>query len=104
MPSGDLPGALTITGRNRHWIKAGLTIRDQVTVGHDEAGPDAADTDALVGREVGLVVEHGRVGEKKDSVEKKSLRRPGRGPGPTCCCRSSYYFIQRQLEPKVPGY
>ena len=64
---GSLAGTITIgadfefprAGGDRDGVEAGLPVRDEVAIGHDEAGADAADaeTPAGCGRELREVVE-----------------------------------------------
>jgi len=48
--AGNLRRVLRHSGRNSHGLEAGGSVRNQMALGHDEAGPDASNPDALVPR------------------------------------------------------
>src|SRR5205085_3041486 len=54
---GDFAGVLGVARGDGDGVEAGLPVGDEVTVAHDEAGPDAADAEVLAAGQTRQVVE-----------------------------------------------
>src|SRR5207248_2549935 len=66
---GDFAGVLGVARGDGDGVESGLSVGDEVTVAHDEAGPDAADAEVLAAGQARQVVEREAHGDSGSRIE-----------------------------------